>query len=92
MVMSGQCGPVVVSSYSDLSNLSRYVKHIHFRKYISSGLLRKILEGSNPESFSFSRYAFSRLNAGCMGKIAERGIKVSVSRRGRGRPSLMDYG
>ena len=68
-----------------------YYRYVHFRKYISSRLLGKVLEEcANLESFSLSKYAFSRLNAGCMGKIAERNINVSASRKGRGRPSLME--
>ena len=82
---------VSISSYSDLSKLSKRVNKIHFRKFISKKILRKVLINCpNLDMISFSKYAFSRCNEKILEQIQQRGVKLKISLKDSGRPNLVE--
>ena len=82
---------VVISSYSDLSNLSPEVKHVHFRKFISKKILERVISKcSELEEISLSRYAYNRCASDFLNLLSQTNIEVKISAKGVGRPSIID--
>ena len=82
---------ISVSSYSDLSKLSPFIKRIHFRKFLSKNLVRRVVQIClELESISISRYAFERCDPACIEMVEGIGLGIVVSKRGRGRPNLLE--
>ena len=80
-----------ISSYSDLSKLSHSVKFIHFRKFVSKKIIKKILsECPNLVEISFSSYAYKRCNDEILKCIYGEGVNLSVSSRKAGRPNMIE--
>jgi len=79
----------VLSSYSDLSNISSSIRIIHFRKFISKRILKIILE-SCPSLIviSISKYASKRLNPNILNLISDKGIELRICSE-RGRPNML---
>ncbi|MEE9323095.1 MAG: hypothetical protein V3U72_00985 [Candidatus Aenigmarchaeota archaeon] len=82
---------VSVSSYSDLSKLSPSIRRVHFRKFLSKNLIERVFQIClELESISISRYAFRRCDPSCIEMLENIGLEVMVSKRGRGRPNLLE--
>ena len=82
---------ISISSYSDLLKLSPRIKSVHFRKFVSRNILKKVLSVClNLERISFSRYAFSRCDSNFIEELLEMGVSIGVSRRNAGRPNLIE--
>jgi len=82
---------ISISSYSDLSRLSPSVKFIHFRKFVSKKIIKKVLcECPKLVTVSFSMYAFRRCNDEILNRIYKEGIKLSISQKRPGRPSMIE--
>jgi len=79
---------VSISSYSDLSKLSSFVKIVHFRKFLNRNILQKVLDRcSNLEKISVSKYVFNRCDPDFIEKISKDGLNVE---RSVGRPNLIE--
>jgi hypothetical protein len=80
---------LVISSYSDLSELSPKIKNIHFRKFVSKKMLNTIKE-SCPEldRISFSSSAAKRLQH-CSSSLPTK-AEIQILARKSGRPNLIE--
>jgi hypothetical protein len=65
------------------------VRHVHFRKFVSEKMLKKILELSSVRSISLSKYCCNRSNSKLLDRLRKRGIKIFV-RKCPGRPSNLE--
>ena len=80
----------VVSSYSDLDQISSQAKEIHFRKFVSQPLLDKVLEQfSDLERITMSESAYKRMSPRMIYKVQESKLQIRVSSL-IGRPSLLE--
>jgi len=84
---------LVISSYSDLSKLSPEAKCVHFRKFVSKRLLKKVLcKFKKIERISLSKYAFSRCNAKLIEIVTRKKLEIKILERNAGRPNLIEKG
>ena len=80
-----------ISSYSDLSKLSHSVKFVHFRKFVSKKIIKKVLsECPNLVEISFSNYAYKRCNDDILKFINKEGVNLLISSRRAGRPNIIE--
>ena len=80
----------VLSSYSDVHNISSEVKVVHFRKFVSKRLLIIVLERCPKlQMISMSGYASKRLNSNIYNLMFNRNIELKISRY-IGRPSNLE--
>jgi len=82
---------VVISSYSDLKKIHRSVRVIHFRKFASKKVIKKVLiECPKLEIISLSRFANKRYGSSIIKLLQKSNIKLIVSNRKQGRPSMLE--
>ncbi len=82
------CQRIVISSYSDVRNLSPDVSVVHFRKFISEKLLTNVFKKSpRVKIICLSKYAAKRSKQ-IISKIPKK-IVVIISKE-KGRPSSIE--
>lgn len=80
---------LVISSYSDLSELSPKIKHIHFRKFVSKKILNEVRENCpNLDKISFSSSAAKRLQNYSF--LIPAKAEIKILERKSGRPNLIE--
>jgi hypothetical protein len=89
--MHGHLERISVSGYSDLSQLSPSISHLHFRKFLSKRLIMESLNMCQSlESVSLSRHALVNCNPDCLEVLSVMGLEIMVSERSEGRPNLLE--
>ncbi len=83
-------GVLSISGYKDLDSVNSSVQRIHFRKFVSSRLIKQVLElAPKLRVVSFSKYAVSRAKEADLEYLKQNRIRVRVSNR-VGRPNIIE--